>query len=154
MNPFLRSSEYLLRDWRSFRRDLIREQTDQEQLEKVAEYWTKPPLSTYFLDWDHPEKWMTPWEILFYGNFCRSTIAYMMEQTLLLSDCGRWTTDRLELWLVKDSTPEEIYILLVVDGKYALNNEHGKVNELTKVMKTCQVMSKYRLNEEGHEEIN
>lgn len=154
MNPFLRSSEYLLRDWRSFRQDLMREQTDQEQLEKVAEYWTKPPLSTYFLDWDHPEKWMTPWEILFHGNFCRSTIAYMMEQTLLLSDCGRWTTDRLELWLVKDSTPEEIYILLVVDGKYALNNEHGKVNELTKVMKTCQVMSKYRLNEEGHEEIN
>lgn len=153
MNPFLRSSEYLLRDWRSFRQDLTKEQTDQEQLKEVAEYWTKPPLSTFVLDWDHPEKWMTPWETLYYGNFCRSTVAYMMEQTLLLSGCERWTPDRLELWLVKDSTFEEIYILLVVDEKYILNNEHGKVNELTKVMKTCQVMSKYRLNEEGHEEI-
>ena len=142
MQPFLLPPMERIRNWREFRQSFGTDETDEEQLLKTAKYWQSFPISKYYLDIDDPKNWPTPWEILYEGDYCQSTLAYMMEQTLLLAD-ERWTTDRLKLYLIDDKVKSDIFIILVADAKYVINYSHFDIINFDFVENNCIIQHEY-----------
>jgi hypothetical protein len=146
MNPFLESPSNRIRLWRSFRKNLKAELSDCNQLNNIVEFFSKAPESALTIDVESPETWLTPWELLYRGDFCSNSIAYLMEQTLLYSDCQRWTSDRIRLVLVNDFVSNILKIIVIVDNKYALNYEYNKIIDWGNVVNNCAILNEYKFN--------
>lgn len=128
-----------LKDWRAFRYSLIGLEIE-EQLAKVVEYWSVVPIVTFFLDFDNPESWPTPWELIYKGIFCPSGIAYLMLKSLELVKDSEWSDNDLKLFLIKDLDKQETFLILVVQDKYALNYNHNKVDSWERIKKGCKLI--------------
>jgi len=89
------------------------------------------------LDYYSPENWPTPWEILFHGSFCTSSISLLMFYTLELMD----TTLKIELYLVEDA--DGIFLLPIIDDQFVLNYELGAVNNYLEIESEFKVLQKY-----------
>jgi hypothetical protein len=123
MNPFLLPSPERLAHWKEFRRSLM-PMPDDQKLREVAAYWAQAPLMTIAYDLDKPEKWPTPWHMIHYNEWCRSSVAIGMEATLRLAGI---TTDRLLLRHIMDRDIQAILMVLVVDSTACLNYDWGSV---------------------------
>lgn len=142
MKPYFLPPDERIRDWREIRDSLISDQTDQEQLLLVLNYWQQFPTVSYFLNPDEPETWPSPWEIIYKGDLCNSSYAYMMEQTLLLGD-SRWSPDRFQLLYIDDKEKSMATIILVVDDKYVLNYSQNEIINFDIIKKCCIIQHKY-----------
>ena len=122
--------------WKKFRTDLVGLDLD-KQMAAVAEFFARVPYAARTLDYYTPSEWPTPWEILFHGSFCTSSISLLMFYTFELSH-----TDHLvELYLVED---DSIYLIPVIDKKFVLNYELGTVNNYSEVEEDFTVLQIYR----------
>jgi hypothetical protein len=119
MNSFLLAPQIRLTAWRAFRHTIANE-TEQTQLQMVADFWSQAPLNPIAFAIDDP--WPTTWEMLMTNNFCRQSLALGMESTLRLAG---WPSDRLLLKMINDSTTS--LLILVVDEQWMLNYAWGKV---------------------------
>ena len=118
------SKEDRLSLWKGFR-DSIKELDTDQQIEEVAKFFSKTPISSRNVDFYTPSSWPTPWEILHTGDFCFSSISLLMYYSLDLLD----TFDRdLQIWLI--DTTEDRFIVPVVDSKFILNYEFGKISTI------------------------
>ena len=69
------SSSQRLKDWRDFRKSVF-ELSEQEQLHKVIDWWGKTPFILQpVVDWEDISSWPSPWELINYGEYCRSGIS-------------------------------------------------------------------------------
>ena len=136
-------------DWRNFRKNL-KNKSENDQLESIAKYWANVPISTYSIDWDHPEIWSTPWEVLYDFDLDDTLVAYMMEQTLILSG---WNIERINLCYIKDIKQEEQLMVVIVDNKYLLNYSVGEVFELDRIKNDCIFLIKYQYINNQHIEV-
>ena len=153
-NPFLNGPKQLNQHWRDLRSQLSRDKSDLEHLDLVVKFWAKAPIVNQFLDWDHPDTWLDPWELMLSGKFDESSISLGMEYTLLLSDDGRWTADRLTPAFVCLSDRSMQYIVLLVDNKYVLNLRYNTVVELEKVANEFAIYQFYRYTNKSHIIVN
>ncbi len=153
-NPFLNGPKQLGQHWRDLRNQLSHEKTDLEHLELVVRFWAKAPTVNQFLDWDHTDTWLDPWELMLSGKFDESSISLGMEYTLLLSDDGRWTPDRLTLAFVCRADRTMQYIVLLVDNRYVLNFRYNTVVELEKVANEFAIYQIYRYTNKSHSIVN
>lgn len=119
-------NEERLRLWKSVRTD-IADMSTINQLEEVAKFCSKLPFGTRTIDYYTPASWPTPWEILFHGLFCTSSISLFMVYTIELVS----PETKVELYLVEDD--EDIYMLPVIEDHFVLNYELGKVNTLSEL---------------------
>lgn len=108
-----------------------------DQLNKIAKFCSKMPFGARTLDYYSPENWPTPWEILFHGSFCTSSISLLMFYTLELMD----TTLKIELYLVEDA--DGIFLLPIIDDQFVLNYELGAVNNYLEIESEFKVLQKY-----------
>ena len=150
MQPYLLSSRKRLRHWKTFRCSLDETLTDEEHLFTTMKYWQQYPLIDRYIDSYAPELWPTPWELLYENQFCRSSLAYMMEQTLLKSDDGRWKLDRLSLKYIDDKRLSDEFIILVVDNKYVINYDINQVIKFDKLIKMCHIKHEYLISNNIH----
>ena len=150
MQPYLLSSEERLRHWKEFRLSLNETLTDKEHLLMTMKYWHQFPLVNRYIDPYDPEQWPTPWELIHENLFCRSSFAYMMEQTLLKSIDGRWNTDRLKLLYVVDKELNEEFIVLVADNKYVINYDLDQIINFDKLVKVCHTTHEYLISDNIH----
>lgn len=116
------SPEARLRAWRHLRDNLPADPL--QQLEAVANYWGNFSLVKYYIDWDNPASWPSPWQILNDGELCPSGCALMVAHTLLLATPA-WA-ERIELLLIRNSELG-IYVVVLVDREWLLNYEPGCV---------------------------
>lgn len=126
--------------WRDFRAS-IQNLPEVEQLEKTAIFWAKAPLITYSIDWDKASDWPTPWELIHEGNFDNTSIAYLMEQTLIALG---WDSSRLELSYIRLKDNSDQMMILLVDDKYVLNYSWGEVFDIDRIRQYCVTMIKYK----------
>jgi hypothetical protein len=123
INPFLLSVKDRLNHWKAFRKTLA-DNAEQEQLEKVAEYWSHTPIQSIAYNMDEPDTWPTAWEMMSLNDWCRNSVAIGIEFTLRLTG---WNPDRLKLKLILDRQSSVMVMTVVVDDKWILNYDWGIV---------------------------
>lgn len=117
------TGEYRIEHWRHFRNTLVT-LTETELLSAVARYYASAPFVTRTMDFYDPTSWLTPWEILNYGLYCRSAISLMIYYTLVLAK----NTPNISLLLIDDGN--EIYLVTLVNNQLVLNYDLGKITHL------------------------
>lgn len=108
----------------------------ESQLSSIASFCASIPFGARTLDYYSTENWPTPWEILFHGSFCTSSISLLMFYTLSLLD----NPPPVNLFLVED---ENVYLLPVIADQFVLNFELGQVNNYSEIQNNFKVLKKY-----------
>jgi hypothetical protein len=122
--------------WKTLR-EQIKDLPLDKQLDEVAKFCASMPFGSRTLDYYDPTNWPTPWEILFYGSFCTSSISLLMFYTLTLIS----SPPKIELHLVEDD--RDVFLLPIIDDQFALNYELGKVNRYSEIQGSFKVLQKY-----------
>ena len=133
--------EERLRLWKDLRHD-IREESLEEKLKVVAKFISTMPFGARSLDYYDPASWPTPWEILFHGSFCLSSISLLSFYTLAL------VTDesvKIELELIDDLG--DVYLIPVIEDQFVLNYETGLVSSYPEISKEIKVLKRYTRND-------
>lgn len=118
--------------WKKLREDISVLPID-HQMTMVAKFFADMPFGSRTIDYYTPADWPTPWEILFYGTFCTSSISILMFYTFELLH----TDHQINLYLVEDN---DVYLLPVIDNKFVLNYELGTVNNYSNIEDNFKVL--------------
>lgn len=108
--------------WKKLRADL-KDQVFREQMTTVAKFFATMPYGTRTIDYYTPSDWPTPWEIIFHGRLCKSSISLLIFYTFSLLH----TQNNFELYLIDDG--EDEYLLPVIDNQFVLNYHLGEVSK-------------------------
>jgi hypothetical protein len=130
------SNEERLHLWRQLRSG-IKYLQSKDQLDRIVEFYSTMPMGRRTLDYYSPADWPTPWEILFHGEFCKSSVSLMIFYTLVLLN----KEQNIELWVVKDNNGD--YLLPVIDSQIILNYEAGEVSKYSDICDYFIVMQKF-----------
>ena len=108
--------------WRDFRHSLKSWPND---IQRVAEFWAKAPLSNNYLTYENPKEWPDPWCLIKDGIYCDISIALGMFYTLYYSDYDKKNIMSIECF--KNVEKQEILNLVNLEqGKYMLNFHVGR----------------------------
>jgi hypothetical protein len=107
--------------WRSFREEIAPLQ-EQEQLNRIAEFFADIPIGSRCLDYYTPSSWPTPWEILHDKMFCPNTISLLIFHTLNVV----LGNGRAAIILIEDD--RDRYLVPLLDNKYIFNFELGMIS--------------------------
>lgn len=118
-----------LDSWREFRNSL-QWFDDDEKILKTMDYWSNAPMVNYVLDWDKPDSWITPWEIINDDYYDTNAIAYMMSETLILSG---FDASRIRLEFIQDKIDSSRLMILVIDNRYVLNYSYNEIVEYSNI---------------------
>jgi len=121
-------------DWRVFRSNL-EALTLEEQLRRIAEYFSTIPTTSRLLDYYDSSTWPTPWEILDYSVLDANYVSLLMYHTLKLINVSS------ELHLIE--SPDNKYIVLLVEQKYLLNYIHKEVVNLNDYVREIKFLEKH-----------
>lgn len=92
-----------------------------EQKKEIAKFFRDVPIGKASIDFYSPDEWPTPWEILYYEDYCQNSISLLIYYTLRLLDHDA------EILLV-DSGDDRF--LLVVSGEHdVFNYELGAISK-------------------------
>lgn len=149
-SPFIQGSKSSLKNWKELRNSLSGVMSDMEQMVAVVSYWSKAPIMACSLNWDGPNEWPDPWKLIFDGNFDESLISLGMFYTLLLSDDGRWGTDRLSLILILDRERQAQRLVLEVDSRWILNLDYNSIVDGNSSGKTFFIQQRYLYDGKEH----
>lgn len=119
-------SDERLHLWKKLRND-ISDRSLVEQMTGIAEFFADVPFGARTLDYYSPEEWPTPWEILFHGTFCKSSISLLMFYTFTLL----YTDKTAELHLIDDG--QDVYLLPVIDCQFVLNYHLGMISNYSNI---------------------
>ena len=122
--------------WKKLRAE-IEDKSIEFQLDSIVQFFKDVPLGTRSVDYYSPDTWTTPWEILFHGSFCTSSVSILMFYTLILAN----TNHKIELWVVKDNGGD--YLLPIIDDQYVLNYSPGEVSSYPDIQDYFIVMQKF-----------
>lgn len=153
-NPFLNGPKQAIHAWRNFRAQLTNDKSDFDHLQMVSDFWAKAPLVTPYLDWDGPDRWPDPWELVSERKFDPSSVALGMEYTLLLSEDGRWSNGRLQLLLSESTDRTRQHLILLVDDRHVLNYYYNLVSDIDHVSKDFVIQQRYAYINKKHHVIN
>lgn len=129
-----------LRLWKSLRNDIAPIPL-YDKLAEVAKFCSQIPFGSRTVDYYTPADWPTPWEILYHGMFCTSSISILMAYSVILAS----PEVKVELYLVEDD--EDIYLLPVFEDHFVLNYELGKVSTYPELEGEFKVLKKYTREE-------
>lgn len=122
--------------WKNLR-DEIKDSPIDTQLARIAEFCSQMPIGSRTIDYYSPKDWPTPWEILFHGSFCTSSISLLIFYTLILLP----TTVDIELILVEDD--QDVFLLPLIDNQFSLNYHLGQVSKHSDIKDDLKVLKKY-----------
>lgn len=122
--------------WKKLRNEILALPL-KDRLEEISKFCSSIPFGARTLDYYSPLEWPTPWEILFHGSFCTSSISLLMFYTLTLLPGDKV----LELILVEDTTG--IYMLPLIDNQYVLNYHLGQVSMYSDVNCEFKELKRY-----------
>lgn len=125
------SSQERMDLWRQ-EREKLKNESYIDRLKSLSIFFSHVPFGSRTIDYYTPSDWLTPWEILHYGTFCRSSISLLMYHTLTIVD----PDINIKLCLVEDK--EDIFLVPVVDDTFVLNYNLGDVTKVTRLKKSVQ----------------
>jgi hypothetical protein len=118
--------------WKKLRDDL-KDESEETVLQEIAKFCAPMPFGARSIDYYSPDDWPTPWEILYHGDLCTSSISLLMFYTLDLLGYAD-----IALHLVEDE--DGIYLLPVVENQYVLNYALGQVSMYPSIKENLTVL--------------
>lgn len=146
INPFILNPNERIKAWRDLR-ELIGTFEFEKQLDVVSKFWWQAPMQTYAIDFDRPETWPTPWEMIYQNGYDTSARALMMAETFILAfdDKG---FDKFELHYIKDYVVEDMIMILNING-FILNHQFNSVLREEDLEGHYQIYSSYEKDGKG-----
>ncbi len=124
-NSCLLSPSERLQDWRKFRETLtIFDSISPER--RIIDWWSSLPYTLRSIDIYDSKQWPTPWELVYYGDYCKSSISLGIAYTLCLLE-GDWQ-DRVKLLMIDDNGLD-IFLVVLLDDKYLINYGYKEIIE-------------------------
>ena len=115
-----------LTKWKEFRTAL---ETSESPLEKVAEFWSKAPFVSPFLNPQNSTEWPDPWHLILDNKYDDLAIALGICYTLTLTD--RFKDQKVEIH-TSMFTGEGRYVV-VVNDRDVLNLFHREVTNTSEL---------------------
>lgn len=112
-----------IKKWRDLRNE-ISPLTEEEQISKIVNYWSKEPIVNFVLNYNEYKKWPTSWELISDGYFDSVAIAYLMMETFILIG---WDRNRFKLEYIKPDDHSDYIMILKIDNKNILNYSYNEV---------------------------
>jgi len=125
-------NEERLHLWKKLRAD-IKDLPTSEKLVEMAKFCETMPRGPRSVDYYDVNSWPTPWEILFHGEFCKSSVSLLIFHTLTILQ-----VENIELRMVKDNSGD--YLLPFIEDQFVLNYELGKVSNSSDIQDYFIVM--------------
>lgn len=122
--------------WKNLRKDISALSLD-EQMNTVSKFFSTIPYGTRSIDYYTPASWPTPWEIIFHGQLCKSSISVLIFHTFSLLH----TDITVDLQLIDDG--EDKYLLPIINNTFVLNYELGQVNKCQDIANEIQILNIY-----------
>lgn len=145
INPFILNPIERIKYWRD-----LRESLDKTNLHKslitISNFWWQVPIQTFCLDFDRPEEWPSPWEIIYFNGYDTTARAVMMAETAIL--VFPEMVDKIELMYIKDTVIEDMIMILVVDDMI-LNHQYNMVLKLSDIDGNYTIYNRYCKLEKG-----
>jgi hypothetical protein len=116
------SSDERLRLWKNLRKG-IADSDFKDRLLSIAEFYRLTPFGARTIDYYDAESWPLPWEMLFHGDFCKSSISLMIFYTVTMvsPDC------KAQIQLVDEDG--EVYLVPLFDDQFILNFTPGQISK-------------------------
>ncbi len=140
-NIFLLNPYEIIKYWREFR-EKLETKNKEEILKEINLFWWKAPIVKFSLDYEKPETWLTPWELIFENQFDDISRAYVMAETLYMLKTNVFEESKINLMVIKDYINEEIKCILVVDN-IVLNYEYNNLKNFDEIIQNSHIMIKY-----------
>lgn len=141
MNIFSLQPYEIIKYWKEFR-DSLKTKDKIEILKEINSFWWKAPYCRYVLDYEKPETWPSPWELIFDNQYDDTARAYMMAETLLMIDTNHFKNSEVNILVIKNHSLKEITTVLFVDG-LILNYFHEGLEKSETLLKNCDIMITY-----------
>lgn len=122
--------------WKKLRSDISTAEFS-KQLDMVAKFFANMPYGSRTIDYYTPDSWPTPWEIIYHGSLCKSSISLLIFYTFSLLHLDH----TFELYLIDDS--EDEYLIPVIDNQFVLNYQLGVVSSYQEVKEEFTVKQKF-----------
>lgn len=128
--------------WASLRQQIQNESAEQA-LTTINQWWFQTPWRAYHLHWDDQETWPDPWELLSDNLYCDVARGLGIMYTISLLDHADLTDAELVL------TDEGHNLVLVDKRKYILNWDAENIvntnhnTRIKKILTQSQVQQKY-----------
>ncbi len=128
-----------LTEWKRFRDTL---ETSQKPLEDLADFWSRAPFVSSYLDENNPAEWPDPWHLVLDERLDDLAIALGMLYTLKLTQRFMESDCEIHMSMLPDKTHCHF---LLVDNKYVLNYRYKEVVEVSE-LKGLQTNKLYSTN--------
>jgi len=122
--------------WKSFRNSL---NNSNSPIEEIAEFFSSVPIGLRSVDYYDSTTWSTPWEILYHGTFCKSSVALMIYYTATLLP-GNYNP---EVVLINDGT--DMYLAVII-GQHLLNYLPAKSILLDDALTDIKIVDRFDSN--------
>lgn len=132
-----------VRAWRSFRLEVSWLDRD-EILDRTAKLWATAPIAMPHLDFDLPDTWPQPWDLISYHSFDEVGKALGIYYTLYLTN--RFDKRDLDVVLYNNKESSTTTPTVDVYNKYTLNWSHDKVVNTSTVVKSSSNNRLWRYN--------
>ena len=91
-----------------------------EQLKLINDWWFRAPIVNHLINWENPQSWTTPWELLNNNGYCELARALGIVYTIMIIENRKYT----DLKIIQTT---EDNLVLVDGGKYILNWAPGEM---------------------------
>jgi len=107
--------------WRKFRQ-IQENQTIENQIQNTLDLWKLCHLGSTYYDFNEPNEWPTPWELIIQDNYDSFTKALGISWTLIM--IKDWKNQNLFLRCYKDIEQSSYYFLVELDDLGLVLNYH------------------------------
>lgn len=117
-----------LTEWKRFRTHL---ETSQTPFEDVAEFWSRAPFVSSYLDPQDPQSWPDPWHLILDDKLDDLAICLGMLYTIKLTQ--RFIDSCCEIHMTMFPKKKDPKYFLLVDGQYLLNDIPKQISSVEKL---------------------
>ena len=135
-----------LSSWREFR-EYISKFDDDKKIREVVKYFSSFPIVNYVLDYNVPEKWITPWEIISDDYYDDIALSILMCETLVLSG---FDAKRFKLKYVTDIVDNSSFMILVIDGTKVLNFSYNQIVNYNDIKNRIRIIEKIEKTKDSY----
>mgnify|MGYP001240061360 CR=1 FL=1 len=135
-----------LSSWREFR-EYITKFDDDKKIREVVKYFSSFPIVNYVLDYNTPEKWISPWEIISDDYYDDIALVILMCETLVLSN---FNTNRFKLRYVTDTVDNSSFMILIIDDHKVLNFSYNQIVNYDDIKNRIRIIEKIERTKDSY----